>query len=506
MLDDFTPGAERALAAASVWAQRLSSPAVLPLHLLLGLLDEPEGSAAMLLGRAGLDIERFRQPFVKSQPIDELASVPMSSAADMVIGAARSLAREHSAERSISTELLALAVIQSEEELVAELESFGLRRGDVLSRVSAESVTVAPDQPLDFADSTAQFDTARILDASANRAREALRVLDDYARFSRDDAGLTREIKNLRHELAEVLEELPVDSLLAARETQADVGTGIHTSGEMSRNSLIDVVQVNLKRLQEALRSLEEYGKLCGRNVGERLKRLRYRSYTLERMLLLGLDASDKLADARLYLLVGGASCKASLEWTIQEAAAGGVQIVQLREKNLDDRELIQRARNVRRWTRQAGVLFIVNDRPDIARLVGADGVHLGQDDLSVRDARRILGPKPLLGVSTHNLDQVRQAVQDGANYIGVGPTFPSTTKTFDELAGLAFVKAATSETSLPAFALGGITLENVADVVKAGAKRIAVSAAIAQVDVPRESAREFHLQLDAAQATTGRG
>src|SRR5205085_7154473 len=102
------------------------------------------------------------------------------------------------------------------------------------------------------------------------------------------------------------------------------------------------------------------------------------------------------------------------LDWTIAEVAAGGAHIIQLREKGLADRELLERARNVRRWTRQAGLLFIVNDRPDIARLVEADGVHLGQDDLPLHAARRIVGPDLLIGVSTHSLEQLRQAVLDG--------------------------------------------------------------------------------------------
>src|SRR5207248_6725982 len=101
------------------------------------------------------------------------------------------------------------------------------------------------------------------------------------------------------------------------------------------------------------------------------------------------------------------------------------------RQKELSDRELLERAREIRRWTREAGALFIVNDRPDIARLVEADGVHLGQDDLPVKEARRILGPDALIGVSTHDIEQLRQAVLDGASYIGVGPTFPSDTKDF---------------------------------------------------------------------------
>src|SRR5260221_2264210 len=110
----------------------------------------------------------------------------------------------------------------------------------------------------------------------------------------------------------------------------------------------------------------------------------------------------------------------------------------------------------MRHWPRAAGVLFIVNDRPDVARLVEADGVHLGQDDLSVREARRIVGPDALIGVSTHNLEQLRQAVLNGADYVGVGPTFASTTKDFAELAGLGFRPAAGAGTRPAGFGVGG--------------------------------------------------
>src|SRR5205807_6522108 len=126
---------------------------------------------------------------------------------------------------------------------------------------------------------------------------------------------------------------------------------------------------------------------------GQALEQLRYRSYTIERALILGNSARAKLRDARLYVLLSRASCASALDWTIAEAAAGGAHIVQLREKGLPDRELLGLASRARRWAHKAGLLFIINDRPDIARLVEADGVHLGQDDLPVRQARRILGP-----------------------------------------------------------------------------------------------------------------
>jgi thiamine-phosphate pyrophosphorylase len=351
-----------------------------------------------------------------------------------------------------------------------------------------------PDEPLRLVEPTEWIDTARILDAAANRAREGLRVVEDYCRFVRDDAFLTGQLKQFRHELARLLGEQPGG--LASRDTQRDVGTAISTDQERHRYSLLEVVEANCKRVQEALRSLEEYSKLRDPARAEGLERLRYQSYTLERALALGTTARQRLEQARLYVLLTSETCSAALDWTIQEAAAGGADIIQLREKGLSDHELLEKARDVRRWTRQAGVLFILNDRPDIAHLVEADGVHLGQDDLPVKEARRILGHEGLIGVSTHNLDQLRQAILDGASYVGVGPTFPSGTKSFAELAGLEFVRQAVAETTLPAFVIGGITEETIDAVVAAGATRVAVSQAIAQADEPRQAAARLRGQL----------
>jgi thiamine-phosphate pyrophosphorylase len=216
----------------------------------------------------------------------------------------------------------------------------------------------------------------------------------------------------------------------------------------------------------------------------------------LERAVVRGESARNRLSDARLYVILTGSRCRRPLGWTIEQAAAGGATVFQLREKALSDRELVERARDVRRWTRQAGALFILNDRPDIAKLAEADGVHLGQDDLSVKDARRILGAGPLIGVSTHDIGQVRQAVLDGADYLGVGPTFPSRTKTFEHFPGLEFVKQVSEETSLPAFALGGIGPDTVAEAVRAGARRVAVSAAVVQSDDPQATARLLRAAL----------
>jgi thiamine-phosphate pyrophosphorylase len=496
MVPNITPAVANALEAAQQWAHRLEASEVLPGHLLQGLLQDEEGRACTLLVQAGLDLAAFRRMSPDPGPAPPQrrpASLPLARETELVLRKARLLASESADDRTLASEYALLALLSEPGPLRQELESIGLdfsRLAEATAARPGESLHL--DEPLDIAVPTEQIDAARILDASANRAREALRVIEDYCRFALDDTFLSRELKTLRHGLTEVLAYLPIGAFLEARETLRDVGTTLTTPAEQTRHSLEAVLQANCKRLQEALRSLEEYGKLHGPRTGGALEKLRYRSYTLERALLLGSAARQRLRDVRLYLLVTASRCLAALDWTIHEAAAGGANIIQLREKELDDRRLLARAQDVRRWTREAGVLFIVNDRPDIARLVQADGVHLGQDDLPVREARRILGPNPLIGVSTHTVDQVRQALLDGASYVGIGPTFPSGTKDFAELAGLEFVRRAAAETSVPAFVLGGIGPDTIGAAVAAGARRVAVSQAICAAEDPRAVAAQL--------------
>lgn len=339
--------------------------------------------------------------------------------------------------------------------------------------------------------------TLRILDAAANRAGEGLRVVEEYVRFGLNDAHLSQLLKECRHDLTATLAVIPEAGRLAARDTLGDVGTNIATVAEYQRGSLLDVVRASFKRVQEALRTLEEYGKLLEQPAGmppfaPRIEQLRYRIYTVEKSTLKTAAAAERLQDRNLYLLVTSASCSQGLEATVRGAMAAGVQIVQLREKQMADRDLLQLARALRDWTAAANVLLIINDRPDIAVLADADGVHVGQDELTVRDARQIVGPDRLIGVSTHSIQQARQAVLDGADYLGVGPTFPSGTKSFDHFAGLDFVRQVASEITLPWFAIGGIDATNVDSVLQAGGCRVAVSGTICGAADPHQAATEL--------------
>jgi thiamine-phosphate pyrophosphorylase len=490
MLPELSPAVERALEAARALAHDVGAQEARPLYLLYGLLAEEEGRAATLVREAGAD------PAAARAALADLAARTAAAAGRPVaplIEQARELAGELYLERIVTGDALLLVLLREEPELRQSLEAIGLDFARLEAPVLAlRKPPIAPDEPLHLMEPTEQIDTARVLDAAANRAREALRVVEDYCRFALDDAFLTSEGKRLRHDLAAALADVPAGRLLEARETVRDVGTTIATESEGRRHSPREVALVNLKRLQEALRTLEEFGKLHGPDLGRTVEALRYRSYTLERAILLGTDVRQRLAGARLYVLLTRARCAAALDWTIAEAAVGGATMFQLREKGRGDRELLELARDVRRWTRKAGALFIVNDRPDIARLAEADGVHLGQDDMPLKEARRIVGPDALIGVSTHDIEQLRRAVLDGASYVGIGPTFASGTKDFAELAGLDFVWQATAETSLPAFVIGGVSAKTIGAAVAAGARRIAVSQAICAADDPQAAAAEL--------------
>lgn len=488
---EHTPGLTFALEHAQSFARRQGTDQVDPLHLLLGLLKEEEARPATLLATAGVDAVRVEQSlFAGGQDAGPCeVPLPLSRAVNVMLRQARELARTLSAEGTISTDQVLLTLLREDAGLRGALESLGLDFTRLEESILGPRTSVQFDTSFSLDADPEQVDVGRILDASANRAREALRVLEDYSRFFLSDAFLSRELKTLRHELATALDGLNPALLWNARETQQDVGTSISTERELERSSLAEVATANAKRLQEALRSLEEFGKLIDGPFAVAVESLRYRSYTVEKALLEAARAREQLVGVQLCVLVTDALCRASLPGTVAEALAGGAQMIQLREKQLDDRTLLRLAQEIRRLTRKANALFIVNDRADIARSSEADGVHLGQDDLPVYAARRILGPDALIGVSTHNLEQVRQAVRDGASYIGVGPTFPSSTKEFAELPGLEFVQQAVQETSLPAFAIGGINVENLQEVIATGVRRVAVSGAICRAEDPRRTA-----------------
>jgi thiamine-phosphate pyrophosphorylase len=343
----------------------------------------------------------------------------------------------------------------------------------------------------------------RIVDAALNRAGEGLRVVEDYVRFVVDDPFLTGQLKQLRHDLATAAALLNVTDRHATRETLKDIGTDISTRSEMQRGSPWDVCAASLKRSEQSLRSLEEYGKLVHADFAGQCESLRYRLYTLEKAIDIGRTSRERLTDVTLCVLLDGCDSVATFENTVTLLVEAGVGMIQLRDKHLEDRDLVERGRVLRRLTCGTTTLAIINDRADIAAAVQADGVHLGQEDLNVKDARAIVGTRALIGVSTHNIEQARTAVLDGANYLGAGPTFPSQTKAFDDFAGLDFLREIAAEIRLPTFAIGGINTQNLSEVLAAGVERVAVGNAVTFATDPGSAAQELLCMLKSPAATS---
>jgi thiamine-phosphate pyrophosphorylase len=207
-------------------------------------------------------------------------------------------------------------------------------------------------------------------------------------------------------------------------------------------------------------------------------------------------DRRERLRRARLYLVIEARPRGSDPEPLLEAALRGGVDIVQLREKELADDDLVAAARPFRRLCAEHGALFVLNDRPDLVKACDADGVHVGQDDAPAAEARRAVGPELLVGLSTHAPEHFDHV--ESADYLGVGPVFETPTKPDSAAVGLDLVRIAAQRVTLPFFAIGGIEPGTVGLVVAAGAERVAVVRAVRDADDPEAAARVLRAQLPA--------
>lgn len=321
----------------------------------------------------------------------------------------------------------------------------------------------------------------RIIDANLNRATEALRVLEEIARFRLDDKKLSTELKNIRHEIC-LFFDCDYEKLIASRDTVNDIGTDIQNPTKVAReySSIENIFRSNFKRLEQALRVLCEYGNLSDQ--------FRYKAYTIEKNMNESLKMDIKkylLKDKKLYLVTNSDNFDLDSDFLDRVALAikSGVDIVQLREKNKPASKIIEYGKIIRQLTSEYGALFIVNDRVDLAQILNADGVHLGQDDIDIHSARKILGEKMIIGISTHKPQDAIEAMKNGADYIGVGPIYKTPTKPNREAAGLDYLKWAADNVDIPFYAIGSIDLNTVDEVISYGARRVALVRAIMNSD-----------------------
>lgn len=326
------------------------------------------------------------------------------------------------------------------------------------------------------------------IDANINRALEGVRVCEDVLRFCLHRSESSTRVKEIRHRIAEAARLFPRELLLHGRDVEADGQKFVDLGGEGRRDTLDDLCSANLHRAMEAVRSLEEFGKLALPGMpGNPFQEIRFMLYGLEREVVPALRREAVMArfNRALYAVLDP-SYMSGIHY--REAAMamirGGASMIQLRMKGGSRKEILETARSLSALCRAEKVVFIVNDHVDISVLAGADGVHLGINDLEASDARRLLPPGMIIGVTVYTPDGLSLAAPGGADYIAIGPVFDTEYKTEKGAiklrgSGLELVTRAKKMVSIPVVAIGGITASGAGKVVAAGADAVAVTSAL---------------------------
>ncbi|MHC4656889.1 MAG: thiamine phosphate synthase [Planctomycetota bacterium] len=341
----------------------------------------------------------------------------------------------------------------------------------------------------------------RIIDANFNRGREAIRVVEDYCRFALNSAALTERAKQLRHELSAVVGKLKAGRLIASRDTPGDVGVGQRVDKQLQRTDLRDSFTAGCKRLTEALRTLTEATQAINPDVAETIEKLRYDAYTLEKDIFVFSEPIEKFKRVRLYVIITS-SIPADVISLTHKCVEGGADCIQLRAKDAEDDKVFALAAEFVQICRTGGILSIINDRADIAVAAGADGVHLGQNDLPVEQARKLALAPLIVGKSTHSLKELEATCKESPTYVSLGPVFPTPTKPGVAPVGLDYVKQGLeklADTGIGHVAIGGITPDNVEEVLRAGAQCISVCSAVTEASNPTAACRALKEKITAS-------
>lgn len=333
----------------------------------------------------------------------------------------------------------------------------------------------------------------RLIDANADRAAEALRVVGDMTRFILDDAAFAERWRSIRGDFWRTYASIPglQRKGWSNRDSVSDVGRSFAAAKHQDVHAM---ALSNIHRAQESFRVLEEAIRAVEPASASDMAALRYRCYDLEPPTLAALErwAHGRKLDFQLYVVLGAEFSKGrDFVDVTEKAIEGGAGCIQLRDKSLGKRDLLDWAYRLREITRKRGVTFILNDHLDIALAVGADGVHLGQGDLPIPEARRVAGPSFVIGASTHSVDQAKRAVDEGASYINIGPIFATgTKKTSVDPVSPDMITHVMRAVEHPYTVMGGINIENIDQVLKRGASRIAVVTAVVAADDIASAAR----------------
>jgi len=325
----------------------------------------------------------------------------------------------------------------------------------------------------------------QIIDANLDRAREGLRVLEDWARFGLGENNYVSRIKNFR----QILGKNHLEIYKQTRNYVEDQSKGLTHIEQFSRKTPKQIISSNSGRVQEALRVIEEFSRIHNHELSKIASEIRYEIYTLE-IDLLSLSNCRKsqkiLKDNDLYVITDP---KDNLLEIIEEILIAGVRIIQHRFKTGTDKDHLQEAIQIKNLCKRYDSLFIINDRLDIALASNADGIHLGQDDLDLRTARKLLGYSKIIGISANNEIDISNALKEGVDYIGIGPVFETKTKKDKKPIGIEKIKTLTKDLNIPWFAIGGIKSDNISYLKRNGCKKVALVSQLMNSEDPKEDA-----------------
>ncbi len=325
----------------------------------------------------------------------------------------------------------------------------------------------------------------QIIDANLDRAREGLRVLEDWARFGLGKEKYVKRIKNFR----QILGKNHLKVYKQSRNHIEDKCKGLTHKEQDNRNTSEQIISSNSGRVQEALRVIEEFSRLHNHELSKIASEIRYEIYNIE-IDLLSLskykNSEEILKENDLYVITDQ---KDNLLEIIEEILIAGVRIIQHRFKTGTDKDNLQEAIKIKNLCDRYNSLFIINDRLDIALASNADGIHLGQNDLDLKTARKLLGFSKIIGISANNEIDISNALKEGCDYIGIGPVFETTTKKNKKPIGIEKIKTLTKDLHIPWFAIGGIKSSNISYLKRNGFKKVALVSQLMNSEDPKEDA-----------------
>jgi thiamine-phosphate pyrophosphorylase len=313
----------------------------------------------------------------------------------------------------------------------------------------------------------------RILDVNLNRLDESLKLIEDITRFHIERKEALSQTRKIRRDFLHLKCSLPLSAIIGSRQSHKDPGRK-KKFDITSKRSYTDLLLANLSRAKESSRTIEEVLKTIEPRLSNSAKNIRFQIYDLEKDIVV---SHTKKFNPALHAIIDEKYLNLmDLEKAVRTMVNNGATMIQLRAKIMEDSDFLRNARKIRKIIRTANVKFIINNRVDIALACRADGVHVGQTDMSVRDVRKIAGDIFIVGASAHNLKQAIRAETQGADYLGVGAVFPTRTKYDARVCGLRTLRSICERVKIPVIAIGGITDRNYRAVLRTGAAGIAVA------------------------------